>query len=608
MAASTSAGKNTSRKRKLEDEHRKFQDIWTDKYFFVENSAKNIICLICQSTVAVCKEYNLQRHYLSKHKSYEKITGELRKQKIKSLMQGFDVQKSMFTQRNKEAQDVTEISYEIANLIAKDSKAFSEGDFVKKCMIIAAQKLCPEVVKKFENISLNRMTVQRRISDLSGDIVDQLKKEANKFVYFSLALDESTDVTSTAQLLVFVRGVTDDFSVHEELVGLSSLKGQTTGSDLLRGLLEKVTSLDLNLDNLVGISTDGAPAMIGKHSGLVQLLIKHLGQRKDELKQFHCIIHQQNLCGKELNFEHVMKVVVSTVNFIKSRALHHRQFKQFLDEIEAQYGDVVFFTEVRWLSRGNTLQRFVSLLDEIVIFLNEKGKVVPELENLDWLCDLAFLVDLTSHLNNLNIKLQGNNQLISQLANHVAAFEQKLKLFQSQLTKGELGHFPTYQTMLEKHSVSHKNETYATKIGKLREVFDRRFGDFKKEQGNLKLFSNPFSVSPEDVEVVAQLELIDLQNNDNLHAKFKEGDLLNFYRCLPIENYPYLRNKAAIYASLFGSTYICEQTFSLLSRNKSNIRNRLSDENLHSILRLATTKFDPNIKKLVSESQCQVSH
>ena len=41
-------------------------------------------------------------------------------------------------------------------------------------------------------------------------------------------------------------------------------------------------------------------------------------------KQFHCIIHQQALCGKVLSWRHVMSVVVSNVNFIKNHALNHR--------------------------------------------------------------------------------------------------------------------------------------------------------------------------------------------------------------------------------------------------------------------------------------------
>ena len=53
-------------------------------------------------------------------------------------------------------------------------------------------------------------------------------------------------------------------------------------------------------------------------------------------------------------------------------------------------------------------------------------------------------------------------------------------------------------------------------------------------------------------------------------------------------------------ASLFGSTYICEQTFSILNINKSKTRNRLSHEILESILKLATTKVQQILKKFLN--------
>ncbi len=48
-----------------------------------------------------------------------------------------------------------------------------------------------------------------------------------------------------------------------------------------------------------------------------------------------------------------MSVVVSVVNSIRSRGLTHRLFQEFLRENESEYGDLIYHTEVRLLSRGN---------------------------------------------------------------------------------------------------------------------------------------------------------------------------------------------------------------------------------------------------------------
>ena len=87
---------NVQKKRKLSNENRQFQEAWTYKYFFIENSSKKIMCLICQSCISVSKEYNLQRHYATKHKNFEGITGELRQQKLNHLLSNADPFKKTF--------------------------------------------------------------------------------------------------------------------------------------------------------------------------------------------------------------------------------------------------------------------------------------------------------------------------------------------------------------------------------------------------------------------------------------------------------------------------------------------------------------------------------
>jgi hypothetical protein len=75
--------------------------------------------------------------------------------------------------------------------------------------------------------------------------------------------------------------------------------------------------------------------------------------------EHHCITHQQSLCEKKktLKFEHVKKVVVSVVNFIRFYGLNDGQFESFLSETDAEYGDVLFHTEVRQLFRGAVLKQ-----------------------------------------------------------------------------------------------------------------------------------------------------------------------------------------------------------------------------------------------------------
>ena len=91
-----------------------------------------------------------------------------------------------------------------------------------------------------------------------------MKEKAGDVAYFSIATDESTDISSTAQLLFFVRAVTDKFDVYEELIGMRSMEGQTKGSDLLKCVLERVSDVGLKWQNVVGITTDGAPNMVEK--------------------------------------------------------------------------------------------------------------------------------------------------------------------------------------------------------------------------------------------------------------------------------------------------------------------------------------------------------
>ena len=82
--------------------------------------------------------------------------------------------------------------------------------------------------------------------------------------FFSIAIDESTDTTDTAQLAVFVSGVNGDFRVDENFVQLLPMMGTTTGADIMKPLLQCLEAMNLNLSKPVSTMADRAPSMVEK--------------------------------------------------------------------------------------------------------------------------------------------------------------------------------------------------------------------------------------------------------------------------------------------------------------------------------------------------------
>lgn len=160
----------------------------------------------------------------------------------------------------------------------------------------------------------------------------------------------------------------------------------------------------------MSVTTDGAPSLTGNHSGAlkkIQDTIKE-GCRVKKLITIHCILHQQVLCKNVLQIEHVTSCTVKLVNLIRSRGLNHRQFIGFLQDPDSEYTDVLYHSQIHWLSLGKVLRRVWELKNDIILFLEMKQiSDFPELKNDNWLGDFAFTLDIITHLNILNDALQG---------------------------------------------------------------------------------------------------------------------------------------------------------------------------------------------------------
>ncbi|XP_078134287.1 general transcription factor II-I repeat domain-containing protein 2A-like [Sander vitreus] len=405
-------------------------------------------------------DYNLNRHYTTKHEDkYRNLTDEEHGRESDALLAKLQTQQGLFTKLHPPRDTAVRTSYVISHKIGRKSKAFSDGEFIKECLLDSVALICPEKKAEFENVSLPRRTVTRRVEDIAGNLELQLKNRAADFDCFSLALDESCDVRDTAQL--FLCGITADFQVTEELAAMQSMKGTTTGNDLFTEVNACLDMLGLNWDKLAGVTTDGCPNLTGKNVGLLKRMQDKVTEINpvQKLTFLHCIIHQEVLCKTVLKMNHVVDAVTKTVNFIRARALNHRQFVALLEENEIERGDISYHCTVRWLSLDKVLKSVWDLREQIQDFCVKKGHDIPELSDEDWVADLGFAVDVTALMNELNVKLQCKGLFVHEMYSAVKAFMRKLQLLSSQVKDNIPTHLPTLKEATRSADHLHKYST-----------------------------------------------------------------------------------------------------------------------------------------------------
>ena len=122
----------------------------------------------------------------------------------------------------------------------------------------------------------------------------------------------------------------------------------------------------------------------------------------------HCMLHKQALAAKNLQPElhETLNLVIQVVNFVKSSPLNERILRKLCEDSEAEHDALLFHTEVRWLSRGKTLERVYSIYDQLCEFLDQKHFFkTEEFSSIYFRLKLAYLTEIFSYYNLSNLRL-----------------------------------------------------------------------------------------------------------------------------------------------------------------------------------------------------------
>lgn len=270
----------------------------------------------------VCRTSSVKRHFETKHEKSFKDQAD-KAESIRRTVSSYEKQIGSLRIFTRLKNIASEASYRLAHCIAKHGKPFTDGEYIKDAFLSSAEVLFDglpnkeNIILRIKDIPMSARTVQRRIEKMTESVNEQQTAGLKDAMVFSVALDESVDINDIPRLAIMAKYC--DLNVREELCCLKSMTDTTKGEDIAKAFFEHFEERGVDIGRIFAITTDGAPAMVGKQKGAVKLIEEKVGH---PIMKLHCIIHQENLCAKMSNSDlnSVMATVVKIVNFIVKRS------------------------------------------------------------------------------------------------------------------------------------------------------------------------------------------------------------------------------------------------------------------------------------------------
>jgi hypothetical protein len=140
-------------------------------------------------------------------------------------------------------------------------------------------------------VPLSNDNVQRRIQGLCIFIRNEIAQCVNKSPFFSLFLDESNDITKTAQIIVRVRYFDMDENLfRERLLCIAYLIERPSAKNIYTAVKRGLDFLNVSSKNMCAITADGAATMKSERNGVLSLFDK---ESDSDIFRLLCFVHQE---------------------------------------------------------------------------------------------------------------------------------------------------------------------------------------------------------------------------------------------------------------------------------------------------------------------------
>ena len=203
----------------------------------------------------------------------------------------------------------------------------------------------------------NAVSGRKFLLAIASVLKDKLIEEVTTSPYFSIMVDESTDIALESHLITYVTYLAND-GIGQSKIEFLNLSGIPNGiaSSIFEAWNKTRIKYDLDQTHLIELATDGTASMVGVHEGFATKL------KREVLHLFrtHCIAYREALASKDTveaisPMASLEKLSNRLYGWIEKSFLRNEALQSLLTVIEIGRLKVLHVHNVQWLSMGQVM-------------------------------------------------------------------------------------------------------------------------------------------------------------------------------------------------------------------------------------------------------------
>lgn len=452
---------------------------------------------------------------------------------------------------------------------------------------------------------------------IQEEIIERIKSAK----WFSLMIDECTDVSIEQSLIIYVKFVHKG-KVFTHYLCLVETDG-ASANDLYSCVIKALEKLGIDVSKCSSLATDGPSVMTGIRGGVAALFKRH----NNHLLSVHCVAHRLALASSQaaaefpylVKYQDILKRVHAYFEKSPTNTKKLKQIQNILDKNEIK---VLKLSATRWLSLGNSVLNIQSNWSALIsVFAEDKRPVaqglLKQMASFMFLATTAMLNDVMYCINKLSLAFQKQN-LDFEFAQ--ASVQACIMNLESMKNKTGTNFMDFLDKIPKNFEESFEFESHIVSDGmKQREKFGNlikeflnsiisnvkdRLGDMEKISIFNILIPSNLPNSPHELEMYGRDEIKEISKL----LRFDSSELLSewaifknimYKRCKgtnlkELVDFVFINEMADEYPMICSAleyaitiplhTVDCERGFSALNLIKTDTRNRINLSNVNNIL------------------------